>query len=77
MNRTDLEAVTKNDIRLLTNAIALAARRGLPTGGLPDMITRLTLWLKSGRNDFNEWDALCQQKSAEWEAWYERYTKHE
>lgn len=72
MSRQLLEAVIKDHIKILADAIALSARHRGNLGGLPDMIVTLTLWLKSGRNDFREWDKLCQQASDEWMAWYER-----
>ncbi len=73
MNREILEIVVRQDVKLLTEAIALSAKRGLKTYGLSDMLVKLTLWLKSGRDDFKEWAQLCQQTETEWNTWYARY----
>lgn len=73
MNRGMLEAVTRDDIKRLSEAITLSAKSGHSPMGLREMMVKLTLWLKSGRNDFAEWDQLCQQISNEWQSWYEWY----
>lgn len=73
MNRNMLEAVTRYDIKRLSEAIMLSAKRGHNPMGLREMLVSLTLWLKSGRNDFAEWNRLCCQTSDEWTEWYKQY----
>lgn len=75
MNRDMLEIAARQEIKNLTFILAKVSRLGRSPSELTDLITELTIWIKSGRHDFDEWNELMQRSANAWLTWFDYWSQ--
>jgi hypothetical protein len=75
MNRDMLETVTRDEIKNLSFILAKVSRLGRVPMELTELIGDLTVWIKSGHNDFNEWRELMERSNHAWLTWFDMWSQ--